>query len=405
MAAIEGGFVAVVAKNAFAGTLSPGLLNLGVGIAAAAPAVANLTSFYWSDFGTGRRKNRTVAILLVMAAIALSLVALLPTSPWGFAAFIIAVLASRSFWTGAITLRSAVWRANFPRTERTVFTGQVSLLNALGMATASFCAGIALDASSDLYRLIYPLAGLSLGTAGIMYRRMRVRGQKQLLAEEVRERQTHKRGIRGAFELLQTDRPYRRYMVRMFYFGSGNLMVVSISVLLMADVLDLSRLQQMLVTSTIPMLVFPLTMPLWSDFFNTANIARFRSVQGIFFVSSMLCTLLAVWLDYWPLLWVGAALAGTGYTGGNIGWHLGHNAFASDGRATDYMAVHVSLTGLRGVIAPVCGVLLYQWLAQIDPSLALHAMWLPITLSIIGTLGFVQLDRELGRQSQSGNGS
>ncbi len=397
VAAIEGGFVAVVAKSVFADALPAATLNLGVAFAAAAPAMANLMSFYWADFGAGRRKSQTVGWLLALAALSMVAVTLLPTSAWGLVGFVVAVLAARVFWTGSITLRSAVWRANFDHEVRTVYTARVALLTSLGMAITSAAAGLALDADMASYRWIYPLAGIALGLAGLHYRRLRVRGQRELLAAELTAREGSKRGLAGAWSLLREDRKYRRYMVRMFFFGSGNLMIVSINVLLMAEILNLARFQQMLVTSTIPMLAIPLVMPIWAQYFNAVNVARFRAIQGVFFCLSMLVMWCGVSLVSVPLLWCAAALSGIGYAAGNISWHLGHNAFASDGRATDYMAVHVSLTGLRGIIAPIAGVATYQALYGIDERLAVHALWLPLALTTIGTFGFAQLDRELAK--------
>ena len=61
-----------------------------------------------------------------------------------------------------------------------------------------------------------------------------------------------------------------------------------------------------------------------------------------------------------PLLWAGSVLLGVAYAGSNLGWNLGHNDFASVGRAQHYMGVHVTLTGVRGAIGPPVGILIYN---------------------------------------------
>ena len=53
-------------------------------------------------------------------------------------------------------------------------------------------------------------------------------------------------------------------------------------------------------------------------------------------------------------------MLGAAYAGANLGWNLGHNDFASLGRAQHYMGVHVTLTGVRGAIAPPAGILFYE---------------------------------------------
>lgn len=397
VAMTEGGFTGVVVKNAFAGHISNGWLNAGVAFAAAAPAMANLMSFYWADFAAGRAKVRTIAWLLVGAALGPVLVATVPLSGFGLIAFIGAIFLSRVFWTGALTLRSAVWRANNPDESRASFMGKVAVLGSASMAAASAIAGVMLDDSTAAFRVFYPAAGLALVVAGIVYRSVRVRRHRQLLEAERRAHDHEPRGLAGALAILRDDGNYRRYMFVMFLFGSGNLAVLAINVLLVADEIALSRLLQMLITATIPMLALPLTIPLWARLFTKVNIARFRVLQGGFFLGGMLAMAAGIALQNVALLVLAAALSGTGLSGGNIGWHLGHNAFATDGRATDYMAVHVSLTGVRGILAPLLGVGFYQWLTNAYPGWGAAALILPFALTLSGTLGFALLDKRLRR--------
>ena len=68
------------------------------------------------------------------------------------------------------------------------------------------------------------------------------------------------------------------------------------------------------------------------------------------------------------MLWIGALLLAFAYAGSNLGWNLGHNDFASVGRAQHYMGVHVTLTGVRGAIGPPAGILIYQWLESLRPG-------------------------------------
>ncbi len=48
-------------------------------------------------------------------------------------------------------------------------------------------------------------------------------------------------------------------------------------------------------------------------------------------------------------------LFGISTAGANLGWNLGHNDFASLGKVQQYMGVNVTLTGMRGLIAPPLG--------------------------------------------------
>jgi hypothetical protein len=99
-----------------------------------------------------------------------------------------------------------------------------------------------------------------------------------------------------------------------------------------------------------------------------------------------------------PLLWTGAVLLGAAQAGANLGWNLGHNDFASVGRAQHYMGVHVTLTGLRGGVAPPLGVLAYMGLEASHAGAGEFALLLPLALTFIGLLGFVRMQRQVDAQ-------
>jgi len=88
---------------------------------------------------------------------------------------------------------------------------------------------------------------------------------------------------------------------------------------------------------------------------------------------------------------------GLSMAGANLGWNLGHNDFASLGRAQHYMGVHVTLTGVRGLIAPSLGMLCYQLLETLHAGLGIAALLLPLAMIVAGAVGFVRM-REINYQ-------
>ena len=62
--------------------------------------------------------------------------------------------------------------------------------------------------------------------------------------------------------------------------------------------------------------------------------------------------------------------------GGTLAWQLGHNDFARQDQLAAYMGVHVTLTGLRGAIAPFLGIMLYAGWSGTG--------WMPVSWEGIG---------------------
>ena len=66
-------------------------------------------------------------------------------------------------------------------------------------------------------------------------------------------------------------------------------------------------------------------------------------MAGLMFVS--------VWFELVWVMYAAVAVRGVAFAGGALAWNLGHNDFARDDNAAQYMAVHVTLTGIRGLAA------------------------------------------------------
>ena len=81
------------------------------------------------------------------------------------------------------------------------------------------------------------------------------------------------------------------------------------------------------------------------------------------------------------------------FAGGALAWNLGHNDFATDENASQYMAVHVTLTGIRGLIAPFVGTSLYVWFETFGAGSGAWVFAIAGVLLVIGSIGFAVMAR------------
>jgi len=85
-----------------------------------------------------------------------------------------------------------------------------------------------------------------------------------------------------------------------------------------------------------------------------------------------------------------------GFGGGVLAWNLGHQHFAPAHRDGEYMSVHVTLNGIRGLLAPVCA----WWLVSLFKGFGYGTSWVfavCFAVNMIGALGFVRMARNLRR--------
>ncbi len=182
-------------------------------------------------------------------------------------------------------------------------------------------------------------------------------------------------------------------MQSMFLFGTGNLMLPAPLLLIMDERLALSPFAQVLLMATLPLLVLPIAIVPWARFYDRVHIVEFRAVHAWSFVGASLAFLLGVFFLQVPWLVLGSVLLGVSYAGGQLGWNLGHNDFSRPEQAALYMGVHVTLTGMRGLAAPLIGVALYRGLQTAWPGHGHWALILPLLLNASGALSFVAMKR------------
>ncbi len=392
LGALEGGMVGVIVKTQFDAVADPVWVNLAVALVAGAPAFANVASLWISGLAEGRDRAAWVAACKALTAIFLIVMAFAPVNALGLLMMTAAMIASRLSWAGVITLRAAIWRANFPRHVRGRITGRITVIYSLIIAAAAALIGVLISIWEDAWRLLFPLAGLAGLAAAYSYRRVRIRLGTRLRRQELHER-AHRRGgqLRAAVRILQTDRWYRRYMMTMFVFGSGNLMVVALLVILLTEQFGFGRFSQVMITTTLPLLTLAVFTPIWARRIDAVHILDYRARQAWTFVLSLgLFMVAAAAAQNW-LFWVGSLTLGAAFAGGKLGWNLGHNDFANDQQSTLYMGIHVTLTGIRGLLAPLTGVLVYQMLESQQAGLGRWVLLFPFTLTLGGAVTFVVL--------------
>ncbi len=154
-------------------------------VVSGAPALANIFSFAWANLAHGRARVGVLVSLQAAFAIAVGLVALAPIAAGGLVMTIIAVLVARILWAGVLTVRAAVWSANYPRHVMARITGRIVMVSSLGVASGALLVGRILDLHARAARWLYLFAALCGVLAAFRYRAVRVRREYQLLAAEI----------------------------------------------------------------------------------------------------------------------------------------------------------------------------------------------------------------------------
>lgn len=386
---VEGATAAILVKKGYAGQASPQAVNLAVAFISGAPALSNVSSFLWANLANGRERIGLTVQLLAGFAAVVGLLGLAPQGHGGLAWMVVGVITARVLWAGILTVRASIWTANYPRHMLAKVTGRLVVTTSLGMVAIGLLAGAVLQWAAGWTGALYLLAAGCGGWAAWAYRHGRVRRQFQLLAAE--KAATQGQGVFSPATLrriLREDPQYRRFMFWMGLYGAGNLMANAQLVVVFSDHLHLASTTQVVLLAILPMLLVPLFTPLWARLFDQGHVIDYRARQCWVLIASMACMTLGAFTHWMALLWLGSLLMGAATAGANLGWNLGHSDFASLGKMQQYMGVNVTLTGLRGLVAPPAGVLAYELLESLAPGHGRWSLLLPVCLTLAGGLGF-----------------
>ena len=402
LAVVEGGVSGVIVKNAYDGVVQDVLLNYVVAGLVAAPAFANVVSFVWARLAHGVDKVRFINALQIGMVVSVALLAVTPRTPLGLLMFLALVLSTRFCYSGVITLRSTVWGVNYPKGARARVAGKLTTVQVLVVALVGYTLGESMQHWAGAYRALLPL-GSAVAMVGVLaWSRVRVRGRRRLLrAERAHDRREGPSFNPAAIDrVLRQDRCYDKYMTAQMLLGLGNMMTWAPVVIMVKDVFGVEY-RGIALTHSIPLLIMPLSIPIWARVLDNHHVVFFRAVHSWFFMLSTLLVLASGLLVNLPLLIAGVAVKGLAFGGGALAWNLGHLDFAPEDRASEYMAVHVTLTGLRGLIAPFVGVTLYQLFETLSPGAGPWVFAVASATVFFAALGFVVLHRQMTREGRT----
>lgn len=406
LAAVEGGIVGVIVKLGFVDRVPAGRLNVIVAVLTSAPAFANITSFVWVRFSHGRDKVRFIARLQAVSLLLALAIAVLPRNEPGLYMLAACVVLARMHWAGFVTLRSTVWRMNYPGSARARITGKFMMLQILLIAMIGLGLGLAMDHWDSSYRVLIPI-GCALGVVGVLaWRKVRVRGQRRLLKEERASRRTVDGPSLNPLMMLGVlvrDLRFGVYMACQMLLGIGNLMLVPLIPIVLADRFEVRYFEGIILSNSIPLLMMPLTIPLWARLLDRVHVVRYRAVHSWLFVVAISCMAAGVYQGRIEWFYAAAMIRGAGFGGGVLAWNLGHLDFAPPHLASQYMGIHVTLTGLRGLTMPLVGVWIYGVLEQARPGDGWVLFAACAAVAAMGGLGFVLFALVMGRGERRTN--
>lgn len=234
------------------------------------------------------------------------------------------------------------------------------------MLFATFIFGLLLDKYSGAYTYVYPFLAI-LGIASIFiltqikYSPVIPQNKRSVL-EAIKEVSSN------IINIIKRNKAFRDFEIGFMFYGLAWLITIAVIALFLENKLKLNY-SSIAFYKNFYTTVSILLTPFFGKLLGNINPRKF----GIYTFAAMLIYLLFMGLtEYIPLyfevfqLKIYYSLILSFFAYGIFGammsllWYIGSSYFAKDDDVADYQAFHLSLTGFRGVFAPLAGVWLFN---------------------------------------------
>jgi MFS family permease len=380
--AVEGQITSVVVAKTF---------NAGdwlVAVASATPIAALLLTLVWGMLCIGRPKLTLATLFGAGTALCAATVGLAPHTPAAGGIFVAQMALAQLFMSGFVTVRSALWKHNYPPHARGRITARLQGLRMI--MSVIILAGMSLlfDHNPAHYRWLYPAVALS-GLLGLLIlQNIHVRHEKSELADFDADRAVgadnqplERISVATAFSIrrvvaqlnrvLRSDRRFAWYLSAQMCFGFSVQMIIPLLVIVIREAFQMYWISTVLIVMLPKLIIFG-SLRRWGWLYDRVTVPRFRVYVGLCAAGGVFFGMIGAALiesggALDPAFVIPAAVVcftlraigqGLHQGGGSLAWTLGHLDFSRRHDAELYMGVHVTLTGLRGLVAPFAGVAL-----------------------------------------------
>ena len=176
--------------------------------------------------------------------------------------------------------------------------------------------------------------------------------------------------VKKLFKILKTNKTYFDYEVGFMFYGFAFMSTKAVIILFYYEVLVLNY-SSVAFYQNIYNIVAILLLPFFGKLIGKMDPRKFTIYPFLAMAGYILFIAVSefdpLYFEIWNLkiyasLLVSTIFYGLFFSTMMLSWNIGSSYFGNDEEAGDYQSVHLFLTGIRGIFAPVIGIVLYEWI-------------------------------------------
>ncbi len=327
--------------------------------------IANFFSIWWGQlFERSCHKSRYFLIAGVLGRLVLISGIWLTTMN----EFLVLLTVMFSFNSLLIPAQNLIYQKNINPGRRGKVYGYTISLSMVITITVTFLAGRWLDLDESMFRWLLVGTGFCGFISCFLLSMIRV--QMPILepsCERVSWQQSVTDPLRLSVELLRKDKAFACFERSFSIYGMGFIMMMPVLPIFLVDIMKLSYTTNFLAKGVLSQAGLLLLSPYLGKLHDRLHPFRFISLA--FGMLALFPVLILVSIFFAGHDWLAVSIVfaafsvfGIAMSGINMAWNMSSIYFAGSNNAAMYQSVHVTMTGFRGLLAPILGYVLLKTL-------------------------------------------
>src|SRR6056297_134528 len=343
----------IIAKKAL------GALDWQLTILAMIWPVSNFTSIWWGKI-LENSKNKSLYFLIVGFFGRLILVSGL----WiiNMNQYLILIGVVLSFNALFIPAQNSIYQTNIRKQNRgTLYGIAMSVATLIGMILSYFYGKI-LDYNDNFFKYILLFVGITGFISSFLLYLIKTPENSSAKKNKLTIYTIFLEPIKRTFEIFKKNKEFLHFERSFIIYGMGFIMMIPAIPIFFVEELHLTYTKSFIAKAIIAQLGLLFLSPFMGklldnkhpNYFNR-KIFSFLSLYPAFLLLSSIFNnnLLKIGFVYFAYLLFGIAMAGV-----NVSWNMGSIFFAGNEDSSMYQSIHVTLTGVRGIFAPLLSLLI-----------------------------------------------
>jgi len=338
------------------------------------------SAFIFSIYGTEliHRSSNPAKTIIILALISRFFLFIIPlfSSPEYF----IFCIAAMSYIDSLIKPSwNTVFKHNYSDSRRSLLYSYSSSLYTIVILIVSTVLGYLLDINYELYKILFPIAGIFDVLSYMSLAKMITMGQNlKMIPPGIPGKSLSLKlmedifvlPVRNTMRIFKENRPFLRFEVFFFMYGMAFMIASPAVPIYLVDVLQLSYSPISIAKGLVFYTATILFTPLMGRLHGTGNPTKFcgylflfllfypLSMMGVKYIPGVISFITPEIMLYFTFFLFGILMSGI-----TMSWNLSTIYYAPHYQEANYQSVHITLTGVRGLFSPFIGYLILRYVS------------------------------------------